>query len=130
MTGMNTVNMRAEEIYERAVHLKQFDTKKLRRRKYRIELAKELRLIYRLTENLRGNLYCCGFDSEHHQLACYMQEILFESIFLLMVKSKGYRVKLNARIWGFHNLPLAFFTHRPSTKISVEEAKRYYKNYN
>lgn len=129
MTGMNTVNMRAEELYERGIRLKKYDAKMLRRRKYRKELAAKFEELYHLVSALRAALLTDGLFGEYPLLADEMQRYLFKNMSLLVERPRGYRKRLAKRLKEFHLTPLAFFTHRPDIKISVEEAMRHLRIY-
>ncbi len=127
MTEMDKVNMCAEEIYERATHLGVYDEKSLRRRECRSELALWLSEMCYWANRLQEALTQEKYPYEYHTLAEEMQEYFEKNLTLILKKPWGYRKRLIRRFKGLSSVPLAFFTHRPSVKTSVDDAVLYLK---
>ena len=120
----------AEELYDRAVELKKFDSRKLCIRKNRLMLKDELTEMQKAAGEILSAL-CDNTDysDEYRKLALFMNESLAECMILLTCRKKKYREKNAWRIWGFHNLPRAFFPADNPMKTTPAEAMKYYKPY-
>lgn len=120
----------AEEIYEKSIQLKKYDAKKLFFKMNRTKLMHELNDIEVLIETILNSLYNnSAFSVEYYKLAVFMQKVLFKCVCILLSKQKDYREIVRRHIWGFHNLPRAFFSSENKMKISPDDAMNYYKSY-
>lgn len=118
----------AEEMYAESVGLKRFNKNNLMFKSKRLELLNELNEIQRMVCSVQQHIVTEGqYSSEHIALAVFMKETLCECMTLLVSKDKNYRKTVHGYLWGFHNLPRAFFHDDNSLKISPEEALIYFR---
>lgn len=124
------ISQLALDVYERSVQLKRYDERKLLFKRNRIALLKELNelqdkidLLLSLLRNDSDFSYNCM------ELAMFMKASLSECSTLLIANDKNERITIKRYVWGFHNLPRAFFSIDDRRKISPETAMEYFKPY-
>ena len=120
----------AEEVYTLSIQLKKYDNKKLMFRKNRLALEEEL---YKVQTQV-NEIICLlkdnpNYSIEHIKLATFMSNQITECILFLTTKSKNYKNTVSRYVWGYHNLPRAFFSLSNPMRISPTEAMEYYKPY-
>ena len=127
---MIMISILAEEIYERSIQLKKYNSKNLFFKKNRMALIKDLYAIQELNNDILHKLYGeTDYSIEYQELALFMSKTLAECALFLTSKSSNYRNTVIRYIWGFHNLPRAFLPTENTMKITPKEAMVYYKPY-
>ena len=120
----------AEELYNKSIQLKKYNSGNLLFKKNRLLLEKQIGELKAITENIisaiRNNP---NYSNKYFELALFMNHSLSECLIFLHSKEKGNRETVQRYIWGFHNLPRAFFSLNNRMRISPEEALEYYKPY-
>ena len=120
----------AEDIYAKSILLKKYNVKRLLLKRNRIKLLSELNEIQALIDSLLACLQNnSSFSSSYIELATFMQNSLLECIHFLTSKNCNYRQTVCCYIWGFHNLPRAFFSVENSMRVSPDKAMAYYRPY-
>ncbi len=124
------ISQLAEELYNKSIQLKKYNARKLLFKKNRLMLEKQIYEFKDMTERiasaLRNNL---NYPNDYFELTLFMSYSLSECLVFLNSKGKGNRETVQRYIWGFHNLPRAFFAPNNPMKISPEVAMEYYKPY-
>ena len=120
----------AQKIYGDAIRLKRYDSAKMRWFWHRMALKKDLHRMQAqvdaLTEQLRQEKSCAPSDEE---LARYMSQILEACIQQLDSGDRSRYERVRRMVWGFHNLPRAFFPVTDRMKISAETEMEYFAPY-
>ena len=120
----------AEELYNKSLQLKKYTSGNLLFKKNRLLLEKQLNelkdIVEKITSALRSNP---NYSNKYFELALFMSHSLSECLVLLHSKGKRDSEAVQRYIWGFHNLPKAFFSLNNRMRISPEEALEYYKPY-
>ena len=120
----------SQEIYEKSIQLKNYDERKLLLKRNRLTLLNELYQLQNMTDILLSSLHSdSSFSYNYIELAIFMKTSLAECIVYLTSKGKNYRTTVKRYIWGFHNLPRAFFSLNNRMRVSPEVAMEYYKSY-
>lgn len=119
----------AEEIYYESKHLKKYNSNNLFYKKNRLALEKDLYRIRGMVEGILLELYRnTNYSSEYYKLALFMNTTLNDCL-IFISKGKPYRSTVQRYIWGFHNLPRAFFSIDNRMRISPDDAMDYFKPY-
>lgn len=120
----------AEELYNKSIQLKKYNSRNLLFKKNRLLLEKQINELKDLTEKITSTLRNNpNYSNKYFELASFMSNSLSECLVFLHSKGKGNRETVQRYIWGFHNLPRAFFSLNNRMRISPEEALKYYKPY-
>ena len=124
------VSQLAEEIYGKSIQLKKYTSKMLLLKKNRLALESEIAELqstaHKLILELRDNRI---YSNDYFELALFMSKTLAECFVYSTLKGKSNRETVKKYIWGFHNLPRAFFSLENPMKISPDQAMEYYKPY-
>lgn len=124
------ISQLAEEIYIKSVQLKKYTSEMLLLKKNRLALKSEIiglqSATSKLALELRNNQ---NYSNDYFELVLFMNKILAECLVYSTLRNKSNRETVKRYIWGFHNLPRAFFSLENPMKISPNEAMEYYKPY-
>ncbi len=124
------ISQLAEELYNKSIQLKKYNSGNLLFKKNRSALEKQIYELKDMTEKitfaLRNNP---NYSDQYFELALFMSNSLSECLVFLHSKGKGNRETVQRYIWGFHNLPRAFFSLNNRMRVSPEVAMEYYKPY-
>ena len=124
------ISQLSEELYNKSIQLKKYNSKNLLFKKNRLSLEKQIYELKDITEKivfaLRNDF---NYSNNYFELALFMSNTLSECIVFLNSKGKGSREAVQRYVWGFHNLPRAFFSLNNCMRISPEKAVEYDKPY-